>query len=234
LNILAIDTSTELFSVGISTCAGDFCIDADAGTSQSELLLDALDALTRLASIEREEIDIFTCMRGPGSFTGLRIGFAAVKGLALSLGKRMISVPTLDCAAHSFARGNFLCVPVLDARQKRFFSALYRGGKRLGDFMDCTAEELSQHIKKNLDNEPAAPRVTLFCGGGAALAFDTLSGLLPDVCVLADEARRGGASALLQYVKKSCMLNNMEDARFSAPLYIRKSDAEIKREAGGN
>ncbi|MDR1363661.1 MAG: tRNA (adenosine(37)-N6)-threonylcarbamoyltransferase complex dimerization subunit type 1 TsaB, partial [Spirochaetaceae bacterium] len=102
MNILAIDTAAEIFSVGISTGARDFCFEADAGTSHSELLFDTIDALARLARIEREDIDVFACVKGPGSFTGLRIGFAAVKGLALALGRRIISVPALDCVAYRF------------------------------------------------------------------------------------------------------------------------------------
>jgi tRNA threonylcarbamoyladenosine biosynthesis protein TsaB len=232
LNILAIDTASEIFSVGISTAAGNFCFEADAGTSHSELLFDTIDALTRLARIEREDIDLFACMKGPGSFTGLRIGFAAVKGLALALEKRIISVPTLDCIAYPFKHNPFLCVPVLDAKQRRFFTALYLEGRRLTDFMDCTAEELAHYINEKLGNTPSAPRIALLCGPGAAIARGALSGFLPpDIYLCADDLYTGSAPALLQYIKESNILNNIEDARISAPLYIRKSDAEIKRAA---
>jgi tRNA threonylcarbamoyladenosine biosynthesis protein TsaB len=232
LNILAIDTASGIFSVGISTAAGNFCFEADAGTSHSEMLFDTIDALTHLARIEREEIDLFACMKGPGSFTGLRIGFAAVKGLALAFEKRIISVPTLDCMAYPFKRSPFLCVPVLDAKQRRFFTALYLGGLRLTDFMDCTAEELAHHINEKLKNTPSAPRIALLCGPGTAIACGAISGFLPpDIDICADASYTGRAPLLLQYIKESNMLNNIEDARISAPLYIRKSDAEIKRAA---
>jgi tRNA threonylcarbamoyladenosine biosynthesis protein TsaB len=229
LNILAIDTASEIFSVGISTAAGIFCFEADAGTSHSEMLFDTIDALTHLARIEREDIDFFACMKGPGSFTGLRIGFAAVKGLALALEKHIISVPTLDCIAYQFKRRTFLCVPVLDAKQRRFFTALYLDGRRLTDFMDCTVEELAHQINEKFENTPSMPRTVLLCGNGAALALDALSGFLPpDINLYADDSCIGRAPLLLQYIKEANILNNIEDARISAPLYIRKSDAEIK------
>jgi tRNA threonylcarbamoyladenosine biosynthesis protein TsaB len=167
-------------------------------------------------------------MKGPGSFTGLRIGFAAVKGLALALGKRTISVPTLDCMAHPFAGTPCLCAPVLDAKQKRFFTALYRNGRRLTGYLDCTAEEMAALIAANMDKGTA--RVILLTGGGAALASSALSPLLPGMTVVTDTLRAGRAYLLLQYIKESSIIECNEDARFSVPLYIRKSDAEIKRD----
>jgi tRNA threonylcarbamoyladenosine biosynthesis protein TsaB len=225
LNILAIDTAGEQLSVGISTKTGDFSFDADAGKSHCELLFDAIDMLIKLARIEREDIDLFACMRGPGSFTGLRIGFAAVKGMALAFGKPFISVPTLDCMAYPFACFPGLCVPVLDARQRRFFSAIYRAGQRLTGYFDCTAGELAGHIaaKQGEAASPSAPRTAMLTGNGAALVHETLSGLLPDTLVLTDGLRSGMASVLLQYIKGSTILDCREDTRVSAPFYIRKS-----------
>jgi tRNA threonylcarbamoyladenosine biosynthesis protein TsaB len=231
LNILAIDTAADTFSAGISTERGDFCFCADAGASHSEMLFDAVDALVNLAKLEREDIDFFACMKGPGSFTGLRIGFAAVKGLAFALGKRMISVPTLDCMAYPFSRSDVLCVPVLDAKQRRFFAALYRNGGRLTEYLDCTAEELAVHICKNLGE--AAPKALLvLTGSGADLAYRALFALLPDALLLVDVPCSGYASQLLRYIKEYHIFDSAEDAGFSAPLYIRKSDAEIR--SGGS
>jgi tRNA threonylcarbamoyladenosine biosynthesis protein TsaB len=230
LNILAIDTSTELLSVGLSTEAGNFCVEADAGNCCSERLFDAVDAASALARVDRTAIDLFACMKGPGSFTGLRIGFAAVKGLALALGKRTVSVPTLDCMAHPFAGTPCLCAPVLDAKQKRFFTALYRKGRRLTGYLDCTADELAALIAANTADAQDAARVVLLAGGGASLAAAALSPLLPDMTVVTDSPRAGRSYLLLQYIKESGIIEFNEDARLSAPLYIRKSDAEIKRD----
>jgi tRNA threonylcarbamoyladenosine biosynthesis protein TsaB len=228
LNILAIDTSTELLSVGFSTETGIFCVEADAGNCCCERLFDAVDAASALARVNSESIDLFACMKGPGSFTGLRIGFAAVKGLALALGKRTVSVPTLDCMAHPFAGTPCLCAPVLDAKQRRFFTALYRNGRRLTGYLDCTAEELAALIAAAPAQDAA--RVVLLTGGGASLAAAALSPLLPDITVVTDSPRAGRAYLLLQYIKESGIIKINEDARLSAPLYIRKSDAEIKRD----
>jgi tRNA threonylcarbamoyladenosine biosynthesis protein TsaB len=232
LNILAIDTSAETLSAGLSTDAGDFCVEADAGMTHSELLFDAVDSVMGLARLDRGAIDVFACMRGPGSFTGLRIGFAAVKGLSLVFGKEMISVPTLDCMAYSFARSEVLCVPVLDARRGRFFTALYRGGRRLTGYLDCAAGELAALITANIEKSgrSGAASVAMLAGRAADPARQALSALLPDITLLDDGLRCLGASLLLQYIKEFGIVENVECARSSAPLYIRKSDAEIKRD----
>ncbi|MDR0382514.1 MAG: tRNA (adenosine(37)-N6)-threonylcarbamoyltransferase complex dimerization subunit type 1 TsaB [Spirochaetaceae bacterium] len=232
MNILAIDTSAESLSVGISTEAGNFCVEADTGASCSERLFDAIDAAIALARTDREAIDVFACVRGPGSFTGLRIGFAAVKGLALALGKRMVSAPALDCIAHRFACTPCLCVPVLDAKRRRFFAALYRNGRRLTGYLDCDAEELAARVVAGMAAEPeqAAPRAVALTGGASTAAAAALSALLPDTAFFSDTLPAGRAYLLLQYIKESGIIETNEDARFSAPLYIRKSDAEIKRD----
>ncbi|MDR3356787.1 MAG: tRNA (adenosine(37)-N6)-threonylcarbamoyltransferase complex dimerization subunit type 1 TsaB [Spirochaetaceae bacterium] len=224
MNILAIDTAGELLSVGISTEAGVFSFDADAGTRHSELLFDAVDALTKLARIEREAFDIFVCMKGPGSFTGLRIGFSAVKGMALALGKPFLSVPTLDCMARPFAPCPYLCVPLLDAKQRRFFSALYRKGQRLSGYFDCGAEELAGHIAGSLrETANPAERTVLLTGNGADPVRQALSCLLPDALVVTELPCGSRALRLLQYAKETYILKFMGDTRVSAPLYIRKS-----------
>jgi tRNA threonylcarbamoyladenosine biosynthesis protein TsaB len=230
LNILAIDTSGGTLSAGLLTDAGTFCVET-AGHSQSELLFDAIDAVTSLAKVDREDIDLFACMKGPGSFTGLRIGFAAVKGLALALGKKTLSVPTLDCMACVFARSPVLCVPVLDARQGRFFTALYREGRRLTGYLDCTAGELAGQIAANIkDAPPPAARAAALAGQASVSAIEALSPLLPDVTLLPADPGGQGASAMLQYIKEFGIVKSIENVRLSAPMYIRKSDAEIRRD----
>ncbi|MDR0663612.1 MAG: tRNA (adenosine(37)-N6)-threonylcarbamoyltransferase complex dimerization subunit type 1 TsaB [Spirochaetaceae bacterium] len=246
MNILAIDTATEFLSIGLSTDRGDFCFSVDAGASHSELLFDAVSGLVSLSGLEREDIDILACMKGPGSFTGLRIGFAAVKGLAFALGKRMVSVPTLDCMAYPFHHSPVLCVPVLDAKQRRFFAALYRNGGRLTEYLDCAAEELAGRIRADLGGAAdgggtAAGRGTvndvfMLTGPGAVLAQDALSPLLPGALILTEIPRSGYASLLPRYIRETRPLilagKDAEDPLCSVPLYIRKSDAEI-RSAGG-
>ena len=101
MNLLAIDTATEQFSValaaGTDTAApASWLFEADAGLRHSELVMDIVDMLMDKAALKPPDLSGVVCMGGPGSFTGLRIGFAIAKGLALSLSIPFAAIPTLD------------------------------------------------------------------------------------------------------------------------------------------
>jgi tRNA threonylcarbamoyladenosine biosynthesis protein TsaB len=227
MNILAIDTATEILSVAVSTEAGVFSFDADAGTRHSELLFSAVDTVLDAAGVDREALDLFACMKGPGSFTGLRIGFAAVKGMALALGKPTAAVPTLDCLASPFILSPLLCVPALDAKRGRFYAALYRTGCRLTDYADCTATELASMITADIAYTPDASGgwVIQLAGSDVFMAREALRPLLPGMTLLVETVRHGNAAAMLHYIE------DHETESADAPFYIRGSDAEEKRNA---
>jgi tRNA threonylcarbamoyladenosine biosynthesis protein TsaB len=73
---------------------------------------------------------------------GLRIGIATAKGLSFALGKPWVGVPSLDAMARTWASPGRTVVPVLDARKNRVYAAIYRGGLRCGDFLDCSIVDL--------------------------------------------------------------------------------------------
>jgi tRNA threonylcarbamoyladenosine biosynthesis protein TsaB len=227
MNILAIDTAAEILSVSVSTEAGVFSFEADAGTRHSELLFGAVDAVLDAAGVDREAVGLFACMKGPGSFTGLRIGFAAVKGMALALGKPTAAVPTLDCMAHRYSGVPLLCVPVIDAKRGRFYAAIYRNGRRLTSYGDCPHEELASLITADIAYTPDASggRVVLLAGSGALMARDALSPRLSGITLLAEGFAHGHSRAMLRYIAER------ETESADAPLYIRGSDAEEKRNA---
>jgi tRNA threonylcarbamoyladenosine biosynthesis protein TsaB len=251
MKALAIDCATDIVSValgaeleltgGASDCANTYSIAVDAGRLHSELLFTLVDSLFNAARLKPEDIDIFVCQRGPGSWTGLRIGFAAVKGFALALQKPYISIPTLDCIAHfapqTTREENFegLVLPVLDAKQQRFFCALYENGARITDYLDAAPETIAALI-------PSGKNIWL-SGDAAGMILPRLQNLLGEKregkIVLDPHFRRGRAEDLLKFLAKNPNLikkikkiqkiekSETEESSSSAPLYLRKSDAEI-------
>jgi tRNA threonylcarbamoyladenosine biosynthesis protein TsaB len=231
LNILAIDCATEILSAALACNvelggaaplrASSICIDA----ARSELLFTIVDSLLTTACVKIEDIDLFVCQRGPGSWTGLRIGFSAVKGFALALHKPYISIPTLDCAAHSAALSGFdgVVLPVLDAKQQRFFCALYENGERTTDYLDASPEAIAALIPEGRD--------IWLTGDAAEMILPRLRDL-PEKAgggkkILDPHFRRGRAEDLLKYLYKNPTMIEKEESSSSAPLYLRKSDAEI-------
>lgn len=94
--------------------------------THSQTLLPMLDEIVRAAGIEMSEVDAIAISRGPGSFTGLRIGSATAKGLGLALNKPLIEVPTLGAMAYNFCDTTEAVIcPIMDARRQEVYSGIY-------------------------------------------------------------------------------------------------------------
>jgi len=229
MNLLAIDTATEQFSVALAKNGGDeggtWLFQANAGLRHSELLMDCIDTLMKTAGLEPKDLSGVVCMGGPGSFTGLRIGFSAAKGLALSLGIPFAAIPTLDCMARPFRSLPGIAIPVLDAKKQAFFCALYREGERLCPGMDSEPAQIAREIAHAL----APPEQATLLGPGAPLLYAALQAADCDITniKLGSELRWGNAETLLQIAAETRILSRSIDYA-GGPEYIRKSDAEIQ------
>jgi tRNA threonylcarbamoyladenosine biosynthesis protein TsaB len=246
MNIIAFDTASDIFAVGLSVGLGleaekeqNYYLEIQGGKRHSELIMEGADALLRLANLQKADINAAACMEGPGSFTGLRIGFAAAKGLALALGIPIIPVPTLDCLAASLSFWPGIVLPLLDAKKNAFFTALYHKGAKLGDYLDIGVDQLiilvkeSQAAIKDPKNnaEPPAPLLT---GPAAPLAFSALCAAFP-ATALDGAFLRSHTAELLNCAAKQYILDTGKSTDFKenralldcGPMYLRKSDAEI-------
>ena len=176
MNLLAVDTATQKFSVALASgehtgyAGHTFVFEADAGMRHSELIMDSIDMLLKKAALKPEDLSGVVCMGGPGSFTGLRIGFSLAKGLALALDIPFAAVPTLDCLSYPFSAWPGIVVPALDAKKDAFFCALYRGGKRLCPDMDAGPSEIARVIADTQETQPI-----LLTGPGAAMLHEKLT-----------------------------------------------------------
>ena len=127
---LAIDTSTKSASIALlrdSDILSEILVNLDV--NHSVILLPALDDLLKLSRIEPDEIDLFACTIGPGSFTGLRVGASTVKGLALATGRPIAGVSTLEALAFNITGSEIPVCPMLDAKKDQVYTALYRTGR---------------------------------------------------------------------------------------------------------
>jgi tRNA threonylcarbamoyladenosine biosynthesis protein TsaB len=139
---LAIDTSTDTLSVALRTAGGWAEASLEGGLHHAERVMDLVDFCLDRAGIGRSDLELAACARGPGSFTGLRIGMAASKGIAAALGIPWISVPTLDALAWGLDSFPGAVAPIIDGRQGKLYSAVYLRGKRVGDWLDIHLAKL--------------------------------------------------------------------------------------------
>jgi len=223
--ILALETATLCGSVALVTanrCLAEFSL--QTGETHSRRLLAGVDWLLQETGIDWPAIDAVAVSLGPGSFTGLRIGLATAKGLAMAGGAELIGVGTLDgLAAQLFAAGEILICPVLDARKKEVYCGFYKCGslgrpRLLEEYIVIDPEALCARI-----HEP----VVLLGDGAAAygeLFREKLAGLLliPPANAYFPRAATIGVLALDKWQKHEFL-----DPAGAEPIYIRRSEAEL-------
>lgn len=147
--ILAVDTSLPLFSVAVladNAILG--AVSMEAKGSRNEKLLPAVDWLLAENSVDRNSIDVFAVTRGPGSFTGVRIGLATVQGLALVLGRPVCAISTHEAIALGSGRSDVIVAD--EAGRGEFYVTEFRGGA------ESSAPSLAREIA------PGALRVSHF------------------------------------------------------------------------
>ena len=114
----------------------------DGGLHHGSTAAPEVSSLLNTHGIAAAELDAVVVTGGPGSFTGLRIGISLAKGLAAGTGAPIVAVPTLDRFSWHLCWTPGLVVPVIDARKKRFYAAVYRFGERLTEDLDVSGSEL--------------------------------------------------------------------------------------------
>ncbi|MFT5846523.1 tRNA (adenosine(37)-N6)-threonylcarbamoyltransferase complex dimerization subunit type 1 TsaB [Psychroserpens sp.] len=125
--ILSIETSTTNCSVSLSKEGETLVLkeDNNANYSHAESLHVFINDVLETANIDKAQIDAIAVSKGPGSYTGLRIGVSAAKGLCYALEKPLISISTLDALARQVNTQEGVIVPMLDARRMEVYSAIY-------------------------------------------------------------------------------------------------------------
>ncbi|MGD2278812.1 MAG: tRNA (adenosine(37)-N6)-threonylcarbamoyltransferase complex dimerization subunit type 1 TsaB [Candidatus Omnitrophota bacterium] len=155
MRTLAFDTSTKFLTIAFleeEKVKAEF--HEDVGIGHSELLMPQIKEMLGGLGWEIEDIALVCVGLGPGSFTGLRIAAATVKGLAAAMEKKVVGVPTMDAIVQNFPKEGKHLAPLLDARKGKVYSCIYdrEGGetKRATDYMLVTVDELLSGLKEEV------------------------------------------------------------------------------------
>lgn len=225
MTILGIDAANRTLAVALKSPEGTFILEADAGLRHSERLMCFVDDLFAKAGLVPGDLDAVACMAGPGSFTGLRIGIATAKGLAVSLDIPFVAVSTLDCLAAPYSFWPGVVLPVIDAKKGRFYAAPYRAGLRIGAELDADPAELAECL------DASAP--ALLVGPDAPAAAERLAPIVPGgetALIVAPAHGRSGVLELIDLgLRRYRERGRGEDDDFG-PVYLRKSEAELARD----
>ncbi len=224
--VLALDTSTRAGSVALAR-GGDVVAAAsgDPSRTHGERLPGDLLALAGDAGVALSRIDLFAVSRGPGSFTGLRVGLATIQALALAHRRSVLPVSTLEALAHTPGRGE-LVLAWMDGHRGDVFAALYEraaarrlAGPRAGDpseILESWAADLGARKLDVVGDGVTATRALLARRlGRAAVLVDDPPPLAPAIARIAFQRRDLGIAP-----------------HAVQPLYVRRPDAVLARERG--
>ena len=230
MKILAIESSGLTASAAIAedeALLAEYTVNFKKTHSQT--LLPMIDEIVKMIGLDLKELDAVAVSEGPGSFTGLRIGSATGKGIALALDRKIVSVPTLDALAFNLYDTQGLVCPIMDARRGQVYTAVYRfENHRLVRIREKTAESIGD-LAQELSVFP--DKMVTFLGDGVPVFREHLTEMLKDKDIsFAPQhlaRQRAGAVAVLgiQYYKEG----KYQDSKDHKPEYLRPSQAERVR-----
>ena len=243
MKILAIDSSGLVASVSYvadGSIVAEYTINYKKTHSQT--LLPMIDEIKSMADIELSEIEAIAVANGPGSFTGLRIGSATAKGLAMALNIPVIEVSTIEALAYNAYGMDALVCPIMDARRDQVYTGIYEflkiGDKEYKYESNCILEPVAMSITELAEKINVLGKDVLFTGDGCEVYKDKVAELLKVKYTYAPftmSRQKAGCVALA--AEKYFLAGKFVSASDSSPVYLRATQAERERAeklAGGS
>jgi len=234
LKILALETSARSVSAAVTEEGVPLaCAYQNTGMTHSRTLMPLVDGLLRNSGMTLAEMDAVAVAAGPGSFTGIRIGIAAAKGLAWAADKPCCGVSTLDAMARNVPLFEGLVIGAMDARRQQIYNAVFEQHagvlRRLTPDRAIGLEELAAELK----HEKKAEMPKIIVGDGAHLCYTFLleqeisCQMAPPAALMQNAVGVGQAAAV------PAREGRLVTAQQLLPVYLRMSQAEREKLARG-
>ena len=227
MKILAFETSAKAASVALLTdgqLTGEYF--QNSGQTHSRTVMKLAKDLLDNCDLSPADLDLIAWANGPGSFTGVRIGVAAAKGLCWGLELPCVPVSTLEAMAWSAAAQEGLICCCMDARRSQVYNAVFeiRDGKpcRLREDRAVSIEELTADLQQ-------FDRTVRLTGDGALLVWNALREQLPSLQLCPEHLRQQRASGVALAAWEAVQAGLTEDPALVLPNYLRLSQAERER-----
>lgn len=232
MKILALDSSSLTASVAVvedDITIAEYTVNYKKTHSQT--LLPMLDEIVKMTEQNLQDVDAIALAAGPGSFTGLRIGSATVKGLAEALNKPVVSVPTVDGLAGNLYGTDKVVCPLMDARRNQTYTGLYEFVKKDDAYeMHCIKEQCAVDLSEILAAVNELGREVIFLGDGVPVFKESIKqqvsvpfSFAPNTC------NRQRAAVIGWLGMQMFKQGRYETAVSHAPEYLRLSQAERER-----
>lgn len=229
MKILALDTSGTNCSCCVIDDTKVICdFNLSTGTTHSQTLLPMINEMSKFSEIDIADIDVFACSVGPGSFTGLRIGIATIKGFALAQNKPVIGVPSLVGLAYNISNFDGIICSVLDARNDNVYAALfrYKDGKpvMIEHYITDTIDVLIENLKGKEEK-------VMFVGDGATAFKEKFENELSEKAYFAPlHLNNQLSTSIAKAALDKASLEEFDTCDTLMPIYLKKSQAEREAE----
>ncbi len=223
MKILSIDTSTSAGSISFSDrgqLLGE--VNINSGQTHSVRLLRGVETLLSSLGLNLREVDAFAVVSGPGSFTGVRIGLATVKGLAEAISRPTIAVSAFDAWVEKFPEQQGVLIPMIDARRGEIYgSVLRRDGHEVTSLHPCIVQEVGEFLASIVHDS------VYFVGGGSHL-YASLIHAQHRIgwSILSADPFLGRALSRIAWHR--ARQGSYVMAKDLQAYYLRRSDAELK------
>lgn len=224
MKILGIDSSAKSASVAVTEngkILSSFYI--NTGLTHSQTLMPMLESVVRYAGLTVNDLDLIAVNKGPGSFTGIRIGVAAAKGLADTMSIKISGVSTLESMAYNLISSDCVVASVMDARCSQVYTALFRVCNnqvtRLTDDSAITISELKEILLKLNDES------IILVGDGADLCFKVFSDELKNIKVASQANKYQNAVSVCLAAERKNQSEYIDSSQL-VPDYLRLPQAE--------
>ncbi|MCX7694665.1 MAG: tRNA (adenosine(37)-N6)-threonylcarbamoyltransferase complex dimerization subunit type 1 TsaB [Caloramator sp.] len=228
MKVLAMDTSSSVATVAIVSdekVEGEIYLNHKM--QHSVILFPMIERLLEITENNLKDIDIIAVSGGPGSFTGLRIGVAAAKGMVQGSNKTFITVSSLEAMAYQQGHFDGVICPIMDALRDNVYTALY-------EFKDGELNNIMQidalHIDELFEKLEIYNKI-LFCGDAVSIHSGKIKDRLKDRALFSTQNNMlPRASSIGEIALKKYNKGEVSDIYTFSPLYIRKSQAEREYE----
>ncbi|TNJ41951.1 tRNA (adenosine(37)-N6)-threonylcarbamoyltransferase complex dimerization subunit type 1 TsaB [Tamlana fucoidanivorans] len=207
------ETATTNCSVSVAKDGVTIALkeDNDKGYSHAERLHVYIEAVLAEAQITMNMLDAIAVSKGPGSYTGLRIGVSAAKGLCYAINKPLISVPTLEALAHQVEANQGVIVSMLDARRMEVYSAIY--DYKFNEIRKTEAQILED---RSFEKYLLQGKV-FFVGNGVAKTVEIIKH--PNAIFIEDKLPSSKDMSALSF--KRYKKSDTEDVAYFEPYYLK-------------
>ena len=222
MKALAIDSASPVITFVAINEEKKAEISLDIGMHQSEMILPCINQVLSYVDLQPENLEFTALCLGPGTFTGLRLAFAALKAFSITNNVPVYAIPSLEAYAYPYLMWRGAVVPVIDAKKDRFYASVFRNGAENTEPMDATVEE----VVNCLDSEEKI----LVVGPDAELFTEMALSVKPNLSITTfNSVNKSCATSLLEMANKKFLNKEKPLEDFEGPVYIRPSEAELSK-----